>query len=276
MRSVSHRARWWCKVVLACVVLSVVSNAVVTVVALNRHGRFDSEHRLISVAELDSDVRITVIQSRHFSMYQYVTIMVDERTGIDLREMSEADLLSAIDVTMKKRQDAVVTNLGVTLPPVWVTWPPPGSEPTRVWKEGAVGWPVPGIRVRPWSSGNSFWDGPLLTPPGVSRYAPWWPGLLTNLAAHAALWLPIILVAPIAKERLTRWRSARRALRGECPSCRYQRAGLPSAAPCPECGHIPTPTSLPTTSPPPEPPPPPPPASAHAHATPSSPGPGPQ
>lgn len=72
-------------------------------------------------------------------------------------------------------------------------------------------------------------EGSLL--PGVSR----WSDVRTTV--RIPLWcaaLPFAAFA-IATERAHRLR-LRREQAGNCPRCRYNRAGLPRGAPCPECG----------------------------------------
>ena len=54
------------------------------------------------------------------------------------------------------------------------------------------------------------------------------------------LWTPIAVLAPV-----TGWLfwMGRRARPGRCPQCRYDRAGLPNSAPCPECGLLELPSA---------------------------------
>lgn len=58
---------------------------------------------------------------------------------------------------------------------------------------------------------------------------PIWSGLLVNTAFYAALWF-----IPLGGVGLVRRRRRRR--RGWCPGCAYDRDGLTSQQPCPECG----------------------------------------
>jgi len=58
-------------------------------------------------------------------------------------------------------------------------------------------------------------------------------GLTANTAIYAGAWQALFIgVAAI--------RRGRAAHRGLCPHCRYDRAGIPSNAPCPECGTMTT------------------------------------
>lgn len=60
-----------------------------------------------------------------------------------------------------------------------------------------------------------------------------WPGLLINLALHTAAWWAALGLLPSTARSLLA-RSRRR--RGLCTRCKYNLAGLPPEAPCPECG----------------------------------------
>lgn len=54
-------------------------------------------------------------------------------------------------------------------------------------------------------------------------------GAALNSCFYACAWFALFAGA-------RRVRSMRRAARGLCPHCRYDRAGIPAASPCPECG----------------------------------------
>ncbi len=60
-------------------------------------------------------------------------------------------------------------------------------------------------------------------------YRPIWPGLLANTAIFAAPWALLFIGIPLLR-RVTRRR------RGRCVRCGYDLRGMPSGAPCPECG----------------------------------------
>lgn len=59
---------------------------------------------------------------------------------------------------------------------------------------------------------------------------------ITRTALDIPLWI-LILASGIATWFLGR--AARPRLAGSCSHCRYDRSGLPSSAPCPECGKTP-------------------------------------
>ncbi|MCX5690324.1 MAG: hypothetical protein NTV94_11175 [Planctomycetota bacterium] len=78
------------------------------------------------------------------------------------------------------------------------------------------------------------------TTPQVPRKLVWWFGGTWEPARKSLivpLWFPILLVAGLSA---LAWRMdfayRRRARIGCCTRCNYNRAGLPSAATCPECG----------------------------------------
>ena len=60
---------------------------------------------------------------------------------------------------------------------------------------------------------------------------PLFPGFLLDTALFGSVWWLLISAAPAARAYLRRRRKV-------CPKCAYSRAGLASAAPCPECGHF--------------------------------------
>lgn len=69
--------------------------------------------------------------------------------------------------------------------------------------------------------------------PGVRIDRDIWP---PDIRIRIPTWcFPLILV-PLAFWLHRRNRLASRRERGHCPACNYDRAGLPPAAPCPECG----------------------------------------
>lgn len=58
-------------------------------------------------------------------------------------------------------------------------------------------------------------------------HPPWWLALLIFGVPTFLMWR--------THNRVREWR-----MRGLCTSCGYPRRGIPLAAPCPECGTIPT------------------------------------
>ena len=71
-----------------------------------------------------------------------------------------------------------------------------------------------------------------------------WGFQLQQGATHRVLTIPLWCPFLIALSSTTiAWRpdllAARRAWKGYCVKCAYDRAGLPPDAPCPECGHVP-------------------------------------
>ena len=58
------------------------------------------------------------------------------------------------------------------------------------------------------------------------------------------LWMPFVMAAiPGCLLWRVEARHHSRARAGLCPFCGYPRRGLPTSAPCPECGHSPTPAT---------------------------------
>jgi len=101
-------------------------------------------------------------------------------------------------------------------------------------------------------SGDRLYNGMLdrgvnsmLTPsgaaysPGFVRLGSWevpwrpiWSGLSLNVGMVVAAGLLVL-------GGLDWWRWHRRVREGQCPGCRYDLAGVPDGAPCPECGREP-------------------------------------
>lgn len=112
--------------------------------------------------------------------------------------------------------------------PYWLTFPPPAEAPSTQWHEAAVGWPWRAIRLRSFRENGLRFD----SPPGVTRIAPYWPGLLGDVIAwSAAAWL-IIGLPSFARGV----RADRRRKHGLCGRCAYPRVTASNDAPCPECG----------------------------------------
>ncbi len=64
-------------------------------------------------------------------------------------------------------------------------------------------------------------------------YRPIWRGFIANTLIYSVVWLIILGLLITGTAGLRR---ARRARRGQCRRCGYDRRGLASAAVCPECG----------------------------------------
>ncbi len=62
---------------------------------------------------------------------------------------------------------------------------------------------------------------------------PLWPGFIANTVVYSTL---CVLAALALMASRVLWPQARRARRGQCRRCGYDRRGLASAAVCPECG----------------------------------------
>ncbi len=111
-------------------------------------------------------------------------------------------------------KEAIVINRG------WldIEWARPGDPDYPIISFGrwewfqtvSVGWRHDLFMVRPPQSGHRVIGVPL-----------WWIG-------GAMLPVGLVLVS-----------LGREDLAGACPKCRYNLAGLPVGAPCPECGHTP-------------------------------------
>src|SRR5436190_10046051 len=72
----------------------------------------------------------------------------------------------------------------------------------------------------------------------------WWPRFDTRPGyanVIIPLWIPLLLVGPAAAMLwVADRRATRRAAKGRCASCGYDRAGLAVGVKCPECGTLPT------------------------------------
>ncbi len=69
---------------------------------------------------------------------------------------------------------------------------------------------------------------------------PIWPGFAVNTTLYALPWLA-------AWWGINRTRKWLRHRRGGCPNCAYDRSGLSTDTPCPECGLVPV-TTIPAAS----------------------------
>lgn len=151
---------------------------------------------------------------------------------------------------------------------IWTRMRPPAQQEDDWGALVAVGWPWPAMRCRAklrWTKvygefpGDTMWQGPgvgQVVAGGLDRerdfrrresgpaiqpfdlrvplpYMPIWPGLIGNTLVFASAWALILALPALAFDR---WKVRRRIRRGECPKCRYSVKGLPSGAPCPECG----------------------------------------
>ena len=209
--------------------LAVFSNSLALAILISRGASRGHVSVMMDVHEIRS---VTFMQSYENGVFPRLS--VNRSDGGDLKSIAIDDLRTAVRARWQAYSPSFVgPPIQETLVPDWMTWPPPVDLPISSWDEGVTGWPYHCLRVRQFSAGGLM----RAAPPGVPRFAPWWPGVWRNLAVHGAAWLVIVIMFTQA---WSRWRCRilrRHTHRGECPSCRYQRAGLPAAAPCPECGH---------------------------------------
>lgn len=130
---------------------------------------------------------------------------------------------------------------GRDLPRPWAAWNTTSMEEGyEVASTVAQGWPwraLSGVRwdsTRPERPLPTRTDGLVVLAEGKDGpvaipLRPHWPGLLADVAVFSAGWAGL-LVLPRA------WVHRRRARRGWCVECGYDRAGLVQGAVCPECG----------------------------------------
>ncbi len=133
----------------------------------------------------------------------------------------------------------------------WVHGERPWPDPLKgdsVWIK-AAGWPLRAtssrIRYTSLTGGGHTWHargGVIIGNPSKSNWADWpptfariiplrplWPGFAVDLVIYGLAWRLIIAACALIR----RWR---RRGAGLCQKCRYNLAGLPAGALCPECG----------------------------------------
>ena len=115
----------------------------------------------------------------------------------------------------------------------WGVWAKAGNGWEAGWSRGVFALSTNDFLTR-WSFSIS--TEAIQNPPVFS----WW----FHIESSAGNWLIIIplwaIAVPLAGITAIAWRldtlARRRARAGLCHQCHYDRAGLPSIAPCPECG----------------------------------------
>lgn len=119
--------------------------------------------------------------------------------------------------------------------------------------------PVPGggYDIVGWQAKSLLWtrarDERTMVPimglvPSAVRPAAMWPFRIKDSRGLRAVLIPFwIPTAACALAAFAFWRidtlHRRRCRPHLCPGCRYDRTGLPAAAPCPECGVAPAPVA---------------------------------
>jgi ssDNA-binding Zn-finger/Zn-ribbon topoisomerase 1 len=129
-----------------------------------------------------------------------------------------------------------------------------GAAATREWTFYEAGWPLTALWG--WAVDDSFlWQNAehyssdiiavrLLEPRSSPRYPTnttlpigvHWPGIVGDTAIFTGAWCGLFVGCRLGCSRLRR---RIRHARGRCPTCNYDRRGLPAARPCPECGAVP-------------------------------------
>jgi hypothetical protein len=116
----------------------------------------------------------------------------------------------------------------------WVTW----------WNKSGTILSIVGGRVE---ASEIKYSNPGVQNPGlhvqrIPRIFFWWFQWKDSSAEWVALlpiWPLILLLAAMSVAAWHLDRLARRRARvGHCPTCNYDRLGLPGASPCPECGAV--------------------------------------
>ncbi|MBY0261417.1 MAG: hypothetical protein K2Q20_03695 [Phycisphaerales bacterium] len=120
-----------------------------------------------------------------------------------------------------------------------------GARPSSWWIHTRVECGIVGLRASRgsrWSVNSWYIDA--ANDPNASRWPSWWSDPIGMWELVLPLWIP---TAACTFAAAALWRidtlHRRRLRTNRCPACTYDRAGLPAAAPCPECGAAPAPVA---------------------------------